>query len=69
MSGLRFRIDIPAADAVANVNVRLEVAPRVEEGRFIFDFAALLSPFGYIAIQTIHFMEAGYADEANDDLS
>ena len=66
--GYGFRIDIPAADAVANVNVRLEVAPRVEESRFIFDFAALFSPFGHhITPQAIHFMEAGHADETNDD--
>ena len=63
-----FRIDVPAADGVANVNVGLEIAPRVEEGRLIFDFSALLGGFGnHIAVHPIHFMEAGDADEADDD--
>ena len=63
-----FRIDVPAADGVANVNVGLEIAPRIEEGRLIFDFSALLGGFGnHIAVHPIHFMEAGDADEADDD--
>ena len=63
-----FRIDVPAADGVANVNVGLEIAPRVEEGRLIFDFSALLSAFGnHIPILTINFMETSHPDEADDD--
>ncbi|SBL15389.1 Uncharacterised protein [Klebsiella michiganensis] len=66
--GHGLRIDIPAADGMANVNVRLEVAPRVEEGGLVLHFSALIGTFGnHVAPQVVYFVEAGHADETDDD--
>ena len=39
--GYRCRIDIPAAGRMSAVNVRLEIAPRIEKGRFVGVFIGL----------------------------
>ncbi|SAP58102.1 Uncharacterised protein [Klebsiella michiganensis] len=53
---------------MTNVNVRLEVAPRVEEGGLVLHFPALIGTFGnHVAPQVVYFVEAGHADETDDD--
>ncbi|CNU35107.1 Uncharacterised protein [Salmonella enterica subsp. enterica serovar Bovismorbificans] len=61
------RIHIPAADIKAEVDIRLEVAPWVEEGRLIFHFAAQRCRFCYdIAVFCINFSETGDANKAKN---
>ncbi|CXA48336.1 Uncharacterised protein [Salmonella enterica subsp. enterica serovar Typhi] len=58
--GHGFRINIPAAGFKTQVDIRLEIAPRIEEGRLIFHFAAQRCRFCYdVAVFFINFSETG----------
>ncbi|GAR60046.1 hypothetical protein NGUA15_01820 [Salmonella enterica] len=65
--GHGFRINIPAAGFKTQVDIRLEITPRIEESRLIFHFAALCCRFCYdIAVFFINFSETGDANKAEN---
>ncbi len=60
------RINIPAANAMSNVDVRLEITPRIKESWFIFDFCHTVPRLQPRRHDIGHhfFMETGHANEA-----
>ena len=62
------RINIPAANAMSNVDVRLEITPWIKESRFVLNFTALFRAFSHdVTILAIIFMETGHANEAENN--